>query len=383
MADNEQQELFSVPKEWENHWKGMPEYEQKDLMPWQTIKVHFRNMQDRKEFATRMGQQVTDKTQFMWYPKAEIQKAIDKRHISAEPKNPRYPVYVISKGRWDSRLTSRTLEQLGVPYFVVVEPHEYEQYAAVIAPTKVLTLPFSNLGQGSIPARNWVWDHAVSCGAGRHWIMDDNIKDFVRLNQNLKVKVADGTIFRAMEDFVDRYTNVVIAGPAYHFFAKRKQLIPPFLFNTRIYSCILIKNDLEHRWRGRYNEDTDICLRALKSGYVTVQFNAFLSGKATTMTMKGGNTDELYKDDGRRLMAESLQQQHPDVVTITEKFGHVQHQVDYSYFQKNKPILRDGVTLDDGEDPYGMSVRMIGEHTDVELSEEEAALAEVERLLAE
>ena len=71
--------------------------------------------------------------------------------------NPSYPVYIISKGRWETRFTSKSLEDMNVPYRIVIEPQEYEQYAAVIDPTKILVLPFSNLGQGSIPARNWVW----------------------------------------------------------------------------------------------------------------------------------------------------------------------------------------------------------------------------------
>ena len=52
------------------------------------------------------------------------------------------------------------------------------------------------------------------------------------------------------------------------------------------------------------------------------------------MTMKGGNTDELYKDDGRLKMAESLRDQHPDIVTITQKWGRPQHQVDYKVFKQ-------------------------------------------------
>ena len=71
--------------------------------------------------------------------------------------NPKYPIYVISKGRWDSRLTSKALERMKVPYHIVVEPQEYDNYASVIDKQKILTLPFKNLGQGSIPARNWVW----------------------------------------------------------------------------------------------------------------------------------------------------------------------------------------------------------------------------------
>lgn len=64
--------------------------------------------------------------------------------------NPKYPVYIISKGRWESRLTSRALERINVPYHIVIEPQEYKQYAAVINPAKIFVLPFSNLGQGRV-----------------------------------------------------------------------------------------------------------------------------------------------------------------------------------------------------------------------------------------
>lgn len=36
--------------------------------------------------------------------------------------NPRYPVYVISKGRWESRLTVKALLQRDIPFHVVIEP---------------------------------------------------------------------------------------------------------------------------------------------------------------------------------------------------------------------------------------------------------------------
>jgi hypothetical protein len=63
------------------------------------------------------------------------------------------------------------------------------------------------------------------------------------------------------------------------------------------------------------------------------------------MTMKGGNTDELYQGDGRLKMAQSLYEQHPDVVTITEKWGRPQHHVNYKIFRNNKLIKKAGAEL--------------------------------------
>lgn len=272
--------------------------------------------------------------------------------------NPRYPIYVISKGRWESRLTVKALEWAGVPYSLVIEPQELSEYAKVVAREKILILPFSNLGLGSIPARNWVWEDSAAKGFERHWILDDNIRGFHRLHNNMKIAVKSGAMFAAAEDFVDRYENIALAGFQYWMFAPRKSKHPAVFFNTRIYSCILIKNDLPYRWRGRYNEDTDLSLRALKDGWVTALFFAFIADKIATMTMRGGNTDELYKDDGRLTMAQSLVDQHPDVTKITRKWGRWQHQVDYSRFKKNELRLKAGVIVPEGVDDYGMTLEV-------------------------
>jgi len=268
--------------------------------------------------------------------------------------NPEYPIYVISKGRADSRYTSKALELRNIPYHIVIEPQEYDAYAAVIDPKKILVLPFSNLGQGSIPARNWCWDHSISIGAKRHWILDDNIRYFERLNNNRKLRVDSGTIFRVAEMFVDRYENVPIAGFNYDFFCPSDAKAPPYYLNARVYSCILIENTCKHRWRGRYNEDTDLSIRVLRDGDCTILFNIFLAGKMATMRMGGGNTDVLYQGDGRLLMAQSLVEQHPDIASITWKWNRWQHHVDYSKFKKNKLIRKPGLDIKPGVDNHGM-----------------------------
>ncbi len=257
----------------------------------------------------------------------------------------KYPIYVISKGRWESRKTVKALEKGKINYNIVIEPQEFEQYKAVINPGKILLLPFSNLGQGSIPARNWVWEHSISIGAKRHWILDDNIQNFYIMKNSKRIIFNNDKIFEYCEDFTDRYKNVALSGMNYENFVipvkQGTKKILPFRLNTRIYSCILIKNDIPFHWRGRYNEDTDLSLRSLKAGWCTILFNAFMCDKTATMIMTGGNSDELYKNNGRLLMAQSLQKQHPDVTKITRKWGRWQHQVDYRPFAKNKLIPKD------------------------------------------
>jgi len=271
--------------------------------------------------------------------------------------NPRYPIYVISKGRPKSCLTARKLTEMKVPFYLVVEPQELEEYQEYHPKVTYIVTPFSNLGQGSIPVRNFVWEHSKSKGSIRHWILDDNIEGFHRFNRNIKPQVTDGTIFRCCEDFTERYSNVPISGMNYYAFCKNSSSCNPFTLNTRVYSCILIKNDLPFRWRGRYNEDTDLCLRVLKSGQCTILFNAFLVGKVTTMRMKGGNTEEVYGDtDNRKEFAESLRVQHPEHVKVVWKFNRWHHDIDYrKHFTQGLERLQ-GLEVPTGTNDYGMKL---------------------------
>lgn len=295
-------------EDWKNEWVGMPDF----YVPTRDTAV--RNCIDVSDVKTQANKETT--------------------------LFPAYPIYIISKGRWDSRLTSKALEKMGIPYHVVVEPQEYDNYASVIDPAKILVLPFSNLGQGSIPARNWVWEHSISQGAKRHWILDDNINGFGLQKGGRRINSNCGDFFSLCESFVDRYSNVAMAGIRYRF--NHNYVKSPYYLNTRIYSCILLDNSIDYRWRGKYNEDTDLSLRLLKDGYCTMLFIWCYCNKAGTLSMKGGNTDTVYAETDDRLeFAESLQKQHPDVVEVVKRYGRWHHQVDYSSFRGNALIKKD------------------------------------------
>jgi len=284
----------------------------------------------------------------------------------------KYPIYIPSKGRSDSRLTVKTLDSMKVDYKVVIEKQEYKDYSKVIDKNKLLVLDkkfqdeydtCDDLGdsksKGPGAARNFAWEHSISNGHKRHWVMDDNIQYFFRLNNNLKVPVSSGAIFKAMEDFSDRYTNVAMAGPNYFMFASRKSKMPPFITNTRIYSCNLIKNDLPYRWRGRYNEDTILSLDMLKDGYCTIQFNAFLQGKVRTQVLRGGNSQEFYDKEGTLPKSQMQVKVHPDVSRVVWRFGRIHHYVDYSKFKVNRLIKRKDYKEKKGIDNYGMKFKII------------------------
>ena len=119
--------------------------------------------------------------------------------------NPKYPIYIVSKNRSDTRFTSKALEKMNVPYHIIIEASDRDKYSAVIDKQKILILPekyldeydtFDDLGRtkstGPGAARNFAWDHSVKRGAERHWVMDDNIVGFMRWNNNLQLYVVTG-----------------------------------------------------------------------------------------------------------------------------------------------------------------------------------------------
>tara|TARA_R110002020_G_scaffold346368_1_gene560241 strand:+ start:16082 stop:16945 length:864 start_codon:yes stop_codon:yes gene_type:complete len=283
----------------------------------------------------------------------------------------KYPIYIVSKGRWDSRLTSKALESMNVPYHIIVEPQEYEEYANVIDKEKVLMLPQKyhdeydpctdekHKSNGPGAARNFAWQHSIDNGYTSHWVMDDNITGFGRVNRNKYHRVKSGAIFRACEDFVDRYENVAISGLQYYMFFPLKEKRPAFIQNTRIYSCLLIRNHLKYRWRGRYNEDTDLSLRVLKDGLCTVEFMAFLQEKLMTQTLKGGNTEEFYAGEGTMKKSAMLQKMHPEVARVIWRYGRWHHFVDYNSFKKNKLVLKKDIKLTDEKNEFGMVVKKV------------------------
>jgi hypothetical protein len=54
---------------WEQHWMGMPAYDQEANNPFKKVTVSFRTKEDFDEFAKAVGQKLTDKTKSIWYPK--------------------------------------------------------------------------------------------------------------------------------------------------------------------------------------------------------------------------------------------------------------------------------------------------------------------------
>lgn len=273
---------------------------------------------------------------------------------------PKYPIFIPTKGRHKTPYTIRALTRLGIPFTAVVEAQEWEAYSDVVRPPgRILTLPHRD--KGLTVTRNWIWDYAQhELKTPYFWTMDDNIRDFFRLHKNIKYRWDSGTPLAVMEDFAGRYENLAICGMQYEMFVPRRQKHPPFILNSRVYSNMLIRTDIPFRNELFFNDDTDLCLRVLKAGWCTVQFCAFLADKIATMRVKGGMTDYYEQTDKRRQFAEELRKAHPDVVRVVWKFNRWHHQVDYRPFKNNRLRLKPGIIIPEGINNYGMVLTKAG-----------------------
>lgn len=360
--EDEQRALFDLEPDWRDYWWGMPEFTMAEARPLKKVTINFMTREDLAAFTRATGITITKTTDSAWYPPQGVLRG------EVEYRGPRtdsvYPVCIPSKGRAEVQTTGKVLDGLGVSYRFFVEETEARAYTEKLGESRVVSMPFHDLGLGSIPARNFIWDWAVANGYARHWCLDDNIRGFARTNANRRLRVKGGGFFAAMEQFVDRYENVALAGPHHlGFVPDRDPDLTPILLNSRVYSCTLIDSSLPYRWRGRYNEDTDLSLRALKDGRCTVLFRALLMDKAATVgvrntkPMVGGNTDNVYNGGDHRLaFARSLADQHPDCVKVVWKFERWHHEVDYSPFRRNRLVLKAGITPRATVDEFGMEL---------------------------
>ena len=352
-------------------WRDMPSYNINDnvtkIISIKIILSKEKSKSFRNCLMGKINQIITQRTSSIWYPEKLVQNSIKQLYVEEGEKEsikittniPKYPIYVISYKRWEKKhlLTSNYLEWSNIPYYIVIRPEEYEAYVSTIDPKKILVLTegYLETDQGSVPARNFCWFHSRSNGDKRHWILDDNINGYYRLNHGKRYKIKSASVFRIIEDYVDRYENVKMAGHNYKCFVVPIKPIPQIYFNTRIYSSILLSNDEDFAnafpWRGKYNEDTDLSLRILKAGYPTILFNVISADKVKTLTMKGGNA-EIYEGEGVYLKAKSLADQHPDVVKIGTRFSRVHHIVNYKSFKDNVLIPAPNVKIREGSNDY-------------------------------
>jgi hypothetical protein len=248
-----------------------------------------------------------------------------------------YPIYIISKGRYEVTLTADNFKKAGLDYLIAVEPQEYDLYVQKLGEKSILKLPFSNLGLGSYPARNYCWEHAKERGYKYHWLFDDNIQKFRKwINGKRKDIIEINLALLFVEQFTNKNNTDICGFEEPNFVVKVPK--KPFKNNCHVYSAMLIKNALPYRWRLKYNEDVDLCLQVLHNGGTTASCIYYMADKVSTANkQKGGNQTELYQGNAPKknlLKAKMLESVWPQYAKTVIRFGRHHHLIDWKQFKR-------------------------------------------------
>jgi len=357
----------------------------------------------KKEDLERVLEQKLGNLSYCFYPykpKDVINKVIYNPNVKHK-----YPIFIVSKGRWDISLTALNFLRRGITDFrIIVEPQEYEMYNKFFEEENLLILDMkykeeyetldeygTSKGVGPGAARNFAWDIARKEGHKFHWVFDDNIRTFHGLYNFDETRVIDQTLLYYTERIAESYDNIYQAGLNYYSFLPRRKANKPYILNSRVYSMILLRTDIPYRWRGRYNEDTILSLDILKDGHATFQCNVFSGHKEDTQKIVGGNTDEFYKNEGTLPKSMMLYKTYPEYAKLKYKIRRWHHNVNYEPFKNNpignfvgKPFDEDEIykfyTLKDDEIQYRNNIidfyeKVLG----IEVENKEEILRKLER----
>ena len=216
-------------------------------------------------------------------------------HSTSLP-NIKYPIYVVSYQRYDDNRnkTIKNLEQMAIPYYVVIQEREEKQYREYLEHKNYCRdiILSEDTFEGSWKQR----ETAMSHGRDSHlWILDDNIDGWKYVCHSTKVKIQNACAFTLLEEMSHRVDRVGIVSHNYCFDTPSTSLRNPVLINNKNYSSMLINVKLlrEHHihWRLKYNEDVDLTLQCFSKGIYTLSTSIFLADKCPTGSVKGGNSD--------------------------------------------------------------------------------------------
>ena len=212
-----------------------------------------------------------------------------------------YPLCILSFNRADENgKTHKLLTKLGLNHYLFIEPSQKKMYEnwMVHHYCKLIIYPenFSMMSMGGTPGRNYILDWAQQQGYDRVWMLDDNIKEYRRLQFGTKNIIQSSEIFTHIERYIKRFNN--IGGVAHNFapFIVEGDKRPCIIENCKIYSSMCLLTNPDIRFRYKYNEDVLISMEYIEKGYTTLCFNSVLYSKNTSGLDQGGNTTSIYKN---------------------------------------------------------------------------------------
>lgn len=202
-----------------------------------------------------------------------------------------FNIYIPSKGRANRCFTAICLKANGIPFKIVVEPQDYEDYLKEYSKEELVTLDANNKGLSY--SRNFIKRYSLSKGEERHWQLDDDISYFVKRENDKNSKINPINIFNEIEEDTLKYKNVKVSGLRDVVFAWTQKVDRSV--NKLIASAFLVENDTTINWSDNMIEDIDYCIQVLERGYCTLIYNRLAYQKKPNNKDLGGQAGFNYE----------------------------------------------------------------------------------------
>ena len=220
------------------------------------------------------------------------------------------PVYVLSRHRAGKTSTTKLLDDSGVDYQVVVEPHDFESYAAHFPAEKLLTLPKDN--QGIAYVRNFILAHALENGFLYAWQLDDDVSYFVYRKKGERIYTNPRPLMSILEQVVFRHDNVAGASIPSQAFIFGYDNKPPLNYNAMLYQVKLLRTDTGIWFEDGIPDDVHRSLQLLEKNWSTIVAVRFGQDSPQPTKQTGGLTETEYREGGRMKKFETLVDTWPD-----------------------------------------------------------------------
>lgn len=203
----------------------------------------------------------------------------------------KFKIYIPSKGRANRCFTAMYLKNNNIPFNIVVEPNDYDNYLEVYSKDELVVLDANSKGLSY--ARNFIKRFSLSRGEDYHWQLDDDISYLVKRIDGKNLKINPLEIFNEVEEKTLKYKNIKVSGLKDVVFAWTKKEARNV--NKLIASAFLVENDLGINWSDNMIEDIDYCIQVLEKGYCTLIFNRLAYQKKPNNKDLGGQAGFNYE----------------------------------------------------------------------------------------
>lgn len=213
-----------------------------------------------------------------------------------------YPICIVSFGRHNKYGKTHTfLTKCKIKHYLFVQPNEIDLYSKWYDPTYcTIVMSKENFNStrkmGSTPMRNYILEYArEELKKDMCWILDDNIKRYLRYYQGAKNEIQSHSIFSHVEQYIKQYDNVGIVSHNFNPFVMEGDCRTCLVKNGKCYSSMLLWTNNDIKFRYKHQEDNLISMEYINKGYCNLCFNSVIYDKETSGKDKGGNATEIYK----------------------------------------------------------------------------------------